>query len=149
MRVQQVMERIIQRKFRNPKLLEEALIAAGADEEAPMNNKKRQGNKRLALIGDAVLRLTLVDDGILLGKTTGQCETICTAEASNASLFKIEEQHHLAPFIQTCPAQKGHVSPITGATTVEAVVGAVWLDCDRNYAHVMRSSVVLALAKVF
>jgi ribonuclease-3 len=66
------MERIIQRKFHNPKLLEEALIAAGADIKPLMNNKKRQGNKRLALIGDTVLRLTLVDDGILLGKTTGK-----------------------------------------------------------------------------
>ncbi|RTE68249.1 hypothetical protein BHE90_017373 [Fusarium euwallaceae] len=67
-----VMERILHRKFQNPNLLEEALVAAGADVQPPMNNTKRQGNKRLALIGDAVLRLTLVDDGIVLGKTTGR-----------------------------------------------------------------------------
>ncbi|RSL45867.1 hypothetical protein CEP51_016017 [Fusarium floridanum] len=118
-----------------------------------MNNTKRQGNKRLALIGDAVLRLTLVDDGIVLGEnywevallhldrpkltsSSGECQAICTAEASNTALYKIEEQHHLSSFIQTNPAQKGHVSRITGAITVEALIGAVWLDCGRDYAHV-------------
>lgn len=133
-------------------LLEEALSAAGASPSVPMNDIERQGNKRLALIGDAVLRMVIVDDGIVAGKTTGRsadllsmmqlmrfiakCHDICVAEISNTALHKVQEKSHLTPYIQTSPAQKGNVLCITGATTVEALVGVVWLDSCRDYACV-------------
>ncbi|KAH6873605.1 hypothetical protein B0T10DRAFT_533246 [Thelonectria olida] len=117
-------------------LLEEALSAAGASPSVPMNDIERQGNKRLALIGDAVLRMVIVDDGIVAGKTTAKCHDICVAEISNTALHKVQEKSHLTPYIQTSPAQKGNVLCITGATTVEALVGVVWLDSCRDYACV-------------
>ncbi|KAF4465957.1 Ribonuclease III [Fusarium albosuccineum] len=79
MHTQQAMKQIIDHKFEDQKLLEEALVAAGADAEPPINDTKRQGNQRLALIGDAVLRLILVDDGIVSGKTTGMLQPFLSA----------------------------------------------------------------------
>jgi ribonuclease-3 len=58
--------------FKNAGLLEEAFVADGAavlrdDVEGP-----RAGNKRLALIGDAVLRLSVLDEWYLEGGSTGK-----------------------------------------------------------------------------
>ncbi|KAH7117487.1 ribonuclease III domain-containing protein [Dactylonectria macrodidyma] len=131
-------ERIIQYDFKDHALLEEALSAAGASLSVPMNDIERQGNKRLALVGDALLRLVIVDDGIVAGKTTAKCQDICVGDISNTALQKLQEKCHLTPYIQTSPAQKGTVTVTTGATTVEALVGAVWLDSCQDYACVHR-----------
>jgi dsRNA-specific ribonuclease len=58
--------------FKNACLLEEAFLADGAavlrdDVEGP-----RAGNKRLALIGDAVLRLSVLDEWYPEGESTGK-----------------------------------------------------------------------------
>lgn len=54
MPVQQAVENIIDHHFTGPGLIEEAMQAAGASD--------REGNKRLALVGDAVLRLVILDE---------------------------------------------------------------------------------------
>jgi ribonuclease III len=144
-------------KFHDQKLLQEALIAAGAGAVSPVNARKH-GNKGLALIGDAILRLVLVDDGVLTGKSTGEpfqkkhicldwrfptnnviakCEGICSAEASNAHLFLVERKIGLDPFIQL-PHSLKSVTKTTGASTLEALVGAVWLDSGRDFGQVHR-----------
>lgn len=41
-------------------------------------------------------------------------------------------------FITPSPCQKGRVSRVTGASTVEALVGAVWVDSQRDLAQVHR-----------
>lgn len=66
----QTVQDILQYQFRNPKLLEEALRAPGTDPGTTRQNPRAHGNKGLAMIGDAVLRLAVVDDGIIDGKTT-------------------------------------------------------------------------------
>lgn len=66
----QTAQGILQYQFRNPKLLEEALRAPGTDPTTTRQNPRAHGNKGLAMIGDAVLRLAVVDDGIIDGKTT-------------------------------------------------------------------------------
>lgn len=71
MKKKDYIETTLNYRFRDRKLLQEALIAAGAGLRSRANARKH-GNKGLALIGDAILRLVLVDDGILTGKSTGK-----------------------------------------------------------------------------
>lgn len=61
--------------FKNASLLEEALTAAGAAVSNGEVNEPVSGNKRLALIGDAVLRLSVLDEWYPGGATTGKSET--------------------------------------------------------------------------
>lgn len=66
------LQRQLQYSFHDTHLLEEAFIADGAvksrnDVEGPLS-----GNKRLALIGDAVLRLSVLEEWFPSGKNTGK-----------------------------------------------------------------------------
>jgi len=53
-------ESILKYEFSNPDLLTEALLAAGASESSKDIRGGTQGNKRLALLGDAVLQLAVL-----------------------------------------------------------------------------------------
>lgn len=75
--------------FRDANLLEEALTAAGAAVSSREVDGPVSGNKRLALIGDAVLRLSVLDEWYLGGGSTGKLEmahcarlTLCIADAA-------------------------------------------------------------------
>ncbi|KAM4055262.1 ribonuclease III domain-containing protein [Hirsutella rhossiliensis] len=129
-------ENILQYQFQDARLLEEALTAADAAPSKPPNNVRKNGNKALALIGDALLRLVVVDDGIAEGATTAKCQKVCAAETSNNALYAIEMKWDFSRFIKTSSAQKGHVPRTTGASTMEALVGAVWIDSRRNFSRV-------------
>lgn len=72
MHEQQVIENILQYKFRDSVLLDEAITANGAGQSISRANARKHGNKALALIGDALLRLVLVDDGVKQGNTLGE-----------------------------------------------------------------------------
>lgn len=61
-------EQTLQYRFKDPALLEEALLAAGAGPKKAKTARKK-GNQVLALIGDALLRLVLVDDSVVAGQT--------------------------------------------------------------------------------
>ena len=54
------LQSIINYHFNNPDLLHEALLAAGASISKGIDGDQR-GNKRLALIGDALISLDIVD----------------------------------------------------------------------------------------
>mgnify|MGYP003624114419 CR=1 FL=1 len=58
--------------FKNATLLEEAFIADGAAASRDDVDGPRAGNKRLALIGDAVLRLSVLDEWFPEGESTGE-----------------------------------------------------------------------------
>lgn len=61
--------------FKDASLLEEALTAAGAAVSSSEMDEPVSGNKRLALIGDAVLRLSVLDDWYPCGSSTGKSKT--------------------------------------------------------------------------
>lgn len=65
-------ESILQYEFRDHALLDEALVASGARPSTSRNDARKHGNKCLALIGDTLLRLVIVDDGIIGGASTGK-----------------------------------------------------------------------------
>ena len=47
---------------------------------------------------------------------------------SNANLDRIGRLHGLEAYICRNPSQRGHISPVTMTATVEAILGAVYLD---------------------
>lgn len=58
--------------FKNAGLLEEAFLADGATESRHDVHGPKAGNKRLALIGDAVLRLSVLDEWFPGGGSTSK-----------------------------------------------------------------------------
>lgn len=74
MLVQEVAENIIDYHFANPEMLKEALQAAGASVSDKSVGDDREGNERLALVGDALLRLVILDDWYLGGTSTGKID---------------------------------------------------------------------------
>ncbi|KAK4150027.1 hypothetical protein C8A00DRAFT_18378, partial [Chaetomidium leptoderma] len=59
-------------RFKSEELRNEATLAAGASVSDVNVHGSAQGNKDLALIGDALIRLVIVDQGYTEGATTGE-----------------------------------------------------------------------------
>ncbi|RHZ60737.1 uncharacterized protein CDV56_106795 [Aspergillus thermomutatus] len=134
-------ENIIQYAFTNRAILYEALRAAG-NLVLTGRPHRSDGNKDLALIGDAVLRLILVMDGY--EANFGRIDQTVQAQASNPNLTQIGFQAGLENFILINPSQST-VSNNVMATTVEAILGAVYLDSDMNVQAVRAVMAVLNL----
>ena len=71
-----LVEQAIGYQFRDKKLLQEALTAAGAEGDG------HDGNRQLALIGQAALRLTIADSGYMKLMSRGQPGRPCTGKCS-------------------------------------------------------------------
>ncbi|KAK8125031.1 RNAse III [Apiospora kogelbergensis] len=123
--------------FKDRSLPKEALLAAGASTCRKDVEGDPRGNKRLALIGDALIRLELVDHWHTTGASPDTTQKVISQKASNQNLEKIGRDAGLARYIILHPAQK-HVARTTLASAVEALVGAVWLDSSKDYATVRR-----------
>lgn len=66
------LENQLEYSFNDVHLLNEAFVAAGAVKSRPDVEGDVSGNKRLALIGDAVLRLSILEEWFPSGKSTGR-----------------------------------------------------------------------------
>lgn len=62
----------------------------------------------------------------------GRANQIVSDVGSNANLDRIGREAGLDMFINTNPAQGRTISPVTMTATVEAVLGAVYLDGDMD-----------------
>ena len=51
---------------------------------------------------------------------------------TNDKLQKIAKRWDLMGTIKANPSQRGEQCKTTLASTIEAIIGAVWIDCDRN-----------------
>ncbi|KAI1433634.1 ribonuclease III domain-containing protein [Xylaria sp. CBS 124048] len=122
----QTAETVIKYEFENKELLWEALQAAGSDMHELSGHS--QGNKRLASLGDSLIALVVKRDGYLKKYTTGQTATLVGKVASNYRLATLCDTAGLTVCVNINPAQGGEISPRTRADTMEAVVGAVYLD---------------------
>lgn len=69
------MQARLEYSFNDTDLLDEAFVAAGAATARSDVGGPVSGNKRLALLGDAVLRLSILDEWYLSGRTAGMSET--------------------------------------------------------------------------
>ncbi|EAW12147.1 putative RNAse III [Aspergillus clavatus NRRL 1] len=137
-------EETIGYKFADRAVLKEALLAPGS---VPLAiTTERTGNKDLAQIGDAVLRLILILDGYIAKADRAKINDVVSPMVSNPNLaakgFKVGlEQHILAN-----PSQQGLVSHGVMANAVEAILGAVYLDSNLNTQAVRSAMACLGLA---
>lgn len=121
-------EDVIGYKFKDNDIVWEALQAAGSVVRQSGNRSFREGNKRLAIVGDAVLKLALVEDWYDGEEAREMANHILSTVASNANLNKVGRLHGLDELVNTNPSQRHSVSPVTMTATVEAVLGAIYLD---------------------
>ncbi|KAJ5948654.1 hypothetical protein N7454_001961 [Penicillium verhagenii] len=120
-----VLEAIIHYTPRNPELSMQALEAAGS-------TMRREGNKRLAILGDGVLKVVQSTRGFESHASTMEMTEAQNTKACNAYLA----QRGFALGIDSCirlnPSAQGVIPARLMATTMEAIVGAVYLDSDQN-----------------
>ncbi|KAL1972204.1 hypothetical protein VTN31DRAFT_7423 [Thermomyces dupontii] len=135
-------EAITGRRFNNKTLLQEALTMAGGPIQPPCRNN---GQKSLALVGDAVLSLVLVMEGYQRGYEGGMISKVISVKASNANLAEVGMGNALDRLVYTNPAQHGVLSPRTMATAVEAILGAVYVDSGEDVQAVRSTMEALQL----
>ncbi|KAL2040771.1 hypothetical protein N7G274_006229 [Stereocaulon virgatum] len=122
-------ENIIGYKFNDPLILWEALQPAGSGVTFAGSRRFLEGNKRLAMLGDAVLNVALLDDWYGGAGSRRQATAILQDVSANANLDRVARSHGLDNFVCLDTRAQGHRVMITQMTaTVEAILGGVWLD---------------------
>lgn len=58
--------------------------------------------------------------------------------ATNEKLKNVAKEWRLTKWLKENPCQAGQEPKTTLASTVEAIIGAVWLDCDRDLMEVQQ-----------
>ncbi|EPS45551.1 hypothetical protein H072_445 [Dactylellina haptotyla CBS 200.50] len=130
-------ESIIGYHFQSVSLLTEALEAAGRavthETEGGMD-----GNKRLALVGDAILTLIHVDLWYPSEKDREIAQDAIRKDTSNINLQRLAEHLGITEEVLPNPSQKslGRIPKTTAASTMEALLAAVWLDSDKDFEKV-------------
>ncbi|KAK4894545.1 hypothetical protein LTR27_007186 [Elasticomyces elasticus] len=93
-----------------------------------------QSNRRLALYGDRLLSSVLADAWYFTDQPLGGLDRLEQTLASNKQLLAFGQRIGLGPHIYTNLGQRGQ--PITEkvmAATVEAIIGAIWIDCGKDF----------------
>ncbi|CAG8050992.1 unnamed protein product [Penicillium nalgiovense] len=124
------LESLIGYQFHDRSLMEEALEEAGPQTE---------GNERLALLGDKVLSLMLLHRWYMEGNTTEQGTNLLQIYASNKQLTSRARALDFPKFITQRLDLKRSVPDHTLATTLKAILGAVWLDSEESVRKVKNS----------
>ncbi len=126
--------------FNDEQHARESLQAAGSP-FAPTSD----GNKRLAMKGDAILRFLIIEDLYKANHTrgipihdierwnnegvTGSMQTTISRVVANNNLDRVGRDLGLAHIINRAPSSPANVvSPTTMSATMEAILGAVWDD---------------------
>ncbi|PYI36385.1 ribonuclease III [Aspergillus indologenus CBS 114.80] len=124
--------------FDKPSLIHEAFMAAGA--------VNRDGNKDLALIGDSALQLFLQTQGRTRNASRERINQVVSRIAGNANLAQRGFELGLDQYIVKNPSQGNYVADKLMATTVEAIVGAVFLETNWDQEALQRAVNALGLA---
>ncbi|KAI6858338.1 hypothetical protein KC323_g7003 [Hortaea werneckii] len=112
-------ERVTGHRFRSEDLLQTALIAFY--------------HKRMALVGDAVLKIAILDDWYDDGTTIEKGHSIQQKLAENATLQAWARQVDLGPLITLNGGQpRGSISSRQLSDAVEALILAIWLDTGKD-----------------
>ncbi|KAF6800967.1 RNase [Colletotrichum sojae] len=127
---------IIGYQFTNPAWLWEALQAAGSPVLAVPQRRIREGNKRLAGLGDRILSMIIVKraprrTSALVRDTNDRIQ----AYASNEHLARLCDSLGLTACINGNPSQQGMRSMRVKAASVEAVIAAVFQDAGLEAAE--------------
>ncbi|OJD27649.1 hypothetical protein ACJ73_00958 [Blastomyces percursus] len=108
--------------FTNPELCLNALQTAGYTPGG--------GHKGLAQVGDAALRLVLVMVGYKKGASREQINDVLRIRASNTHLARQGSEKRLEKYLYRIEGVV--VSQKITATTVQALLGAAFIDCEQN-----------------
>ncbi|OJJ46830.1 hypothetical protein ASPZODRAFT_24937 [Penicilliopsis zonata CBS 506.65] len=103
------------------------------------------GNRHLALVGDAVLRLVLTLGGFHRTVNGDTPNDVLSTVLSNAHLAQRGFELGIDQFIYINPTQAAPVSENVVASTVKAILGAVFLDSGKNIAAVERSAAAMGI----
>ncbi|QDS72454.1 hypothetical protein FKW77_009566 [Venturia effusa] len=109
-------ERVLGHMFLNKDLIWEAIQAPG------------RTNERLALVGDAGLRLYLHQDSYKRGLTKGAASILHDQIANNSHLAEVGNAKQFSAFINKTFTHTGAIGEKAMAATVEAVIGAAYID---------------------
>ncbi|KAF6835301.1 RNase [Colletotrichum plurivorum] len=126
---------IIGYRFTNPAWLWEALQAAGSPVLAVPQRRIREGNKRLAGLGDRILSMIIVKRGVEENISIGDTNDRIQAYASNERLSRLCDSLGLTACINGNPSQQGIRSARVKAALVEAVIAAVFQDAGLEAAE--------------
>ncbi|KAI9807672.1 MAG: hypothetical protein M1825_005613 [Sarcosagium campestre] len=118
---------IIGYHFQDPGQLAEALESAGVHPGRP------DGNKRLAQLGDALLKTILLDYWYGSGHQMVAGNDLVQRVGSNGSLTEAGRVSELDRCIYLNPSQRGGAAPNVIKATVTAVIAAVWIDSGRDW----------------
>ncbi|CAI7625838.1 unnamed protein product [Penicillium pancosmium] len=113
-------EEIISYRFKDRLELRRALQLA--------DSIHQDGNKDLALLGDTVIKLILVKEGLRRHATRGQINNVISEKSSNAYLAQRGFSTGLAESVFANRSQGNMIYPGPMASTTEAIVGAVFID---------------------
>ncbi|KAL8861713.1 MAG: hypothetical protein Q9178_001914 [Gyalolechia marmorata] len=120
-------EPLIGYAFQDRFLLWEALQAAGSSVFRAGDRTIPNGNKRLALLGDTILQLVLAEQWYAGGQARVVFDQDRKRVGSNVNLNTLGIQAGLDGFVNLAGGEK-FASPVTMSATVEAILGAVYLD---------------------
>ncbi|OBT63704.1 hypothetical protein VE03_06134 [Pseudogymnoascus sp. 23342-1-I1] len=127
--------------FNDKELLWEAEQASGSN----IAYRYPEGNKRLAMIGDVVLKLVVLDDLRSRNIPRGSMDNVVQSVVSNTGLERVGRRIHLDEIVNANPSQQGYVSPRIVADTLEAIIGAVYLDSGKDIESVRLVMATLGL----
>lgn len=148
MALQKEIQTLLRYTFKRVKLLHEALrVQRGPD--------GRHVNQRLALLGDAILRVVIVREklasglsprkhclissvGFISKQDLDDCQNTLSSQACNHALRRVFEKWQLGGYITWGRPHYGPVSKENCASTVEALVGAVWLDSGESFVEAQK-----------
>ncbi|QDS72453.1 hypothetical protein FKW77_009561 [Venturia effusa] len=114
--------------FQDANIIWEALQAPGSNVVRSGARQIPNGNKHLAVVGDAVLKLLVNVENYEQGLTRGEGNRRLQAIEGNSNFVRIANLHGFDKFINANPGHCGELGARTLADTVEAIIGAVYLD---------------------
>ncbi|EME42661.1 hypothetical protein DOTSEDRAFT_36487 [Dothistroma septosporum NZE10] len=98
-----------------------------------------QGNQRLAMLGDSLLRLAILEEWQGRVQYCRETENEGSRLWSNASLFRIGRLHGVDDLLcSVSDSQFMRPGVEMVATAMEAILGAIWLDSGKSIAIVKR-----------
>ncbi|KAJ9643484.1 hypothetical protein H2199_004163 [Coniosporium tulheliwenetii] len=120
-------------QFNNVAYLREALHAAGSGFIKDGQQILHEGNKRLAVLGNAVIQLILQQDWYGSGRSRESGNQNLSRIAASQFLADVARQSGIDLCIVPNPSQHGQpASPVLLTSTISAAIGAIWLDSANN-----------------
>ncbi|BCS27058.1 uncharacterized protein APUU_60106A [Aspergillus puulaauensis] len=125
-------------RFNNITLLTEALTAPGV--------YSPEGNKGHGLFGDTALQLALQREGRERQQRVERISNVVSAIANNDNLAQRGFALSIDQYTCVNPSQGTYVAPGFMATTMEAIIGAYFLDQECDFAALLRVLAILGLS---